>query len=66
MCIEITVTVNATCPEDYVKCPGSYCIAVSLFCDGVHDCPQGEDEFNCGMLVTLCIFAWVGVNHALL
>jgi len=39
---------NVTCPENYVKCPSSYCLARNKVCDGVKDCPLGEDEKQCG------------------
>ncbi|XP_048258457.1 uncharacterized protein LOC124137409 [Haliotis rufescens] len=36
-----------TCPSDYMKCPHSYCVSVSLVCDGRPDCPGGDDEMDC-------------------
>lgn len=36
------------CPAGYTKCPGSYCLALSLVCDGTADCPYNEDEYDCG------------------
>ncbi|XP_060563625.1 vitellogenin receptor-like [Ruditapes philippinarum] len=38
---------NFTCPENTVKCPGSYCIEQRFLCDGHHECPGGEDEQDC-------------------
>ncbi|XP_067674003.1 G-protein coupled receptor GRL101-like [Haliotis asinina] len=38
---------DETCPSDYMKCPNSYCVSVSLVCDGRPDCQDGEDEMNC-------------------
>ena len=29
------------------KCPASYCVPVSKLCDGVQDCPGGQDEHGC-------------------
>ena len=29
------------------KCPGYYCVHISHICDGVFDCPHGQDELNC-------------------
>ena len=34
------------CQRTY-KCPHSYCIPLRYFCDGVVDCPNGEDEGGC-------------------
>ncbi len=39
---------NVVCPSNYVKCPNSYCLATNKVCDGVSDCPFGEDEHDCG------------------
>ena len=36
------------CPDGYVKCADSYCVAVGRVCDGEADCPAGEDEGQCG------------------
>ena len=36
------------CPLYYFRCPSShYCLPVYLRCNGVHDCPQSEDESGC-------------------
>ncbi|XP_071809338.1 uncharacterized protein [Asterias amurensis] len=35
------------CPEFTLKCPNSYCIPISLRCNGNLDCPEGEDELGC-------------------
>ncbi|XP_060605195.1 low-density lipoprotein receptor-related protein 2-like, partial [Ruditapes philippinarum] len=35
------------CPENTVKCPGSYCIEQRFLCDGHKECPGGEDEQDC-------------------
>ncbi|GFR57777.1 G-protein coupled receptor GRL101 [Elysia marginata] len=35
-----------SCPEGYVKCPGSYCIPQAYMADGKDDCLRGEDEYN--------------------
>ena len=29
------------------KCPLSYCIPLRKVCDGIYDCYNGEDEYNC-------------------
>ena len=37
------------CPTQY-KCSNSFCIPLNLVCDGIHDCPDGEDEDSCDSL----------------
>ena len=34
------------CPQQY-KCPNSYCIPSRKICDGIIDCPTGDDEESC-------------------
>ena len=34
------------CPMHY-KCPQSYCVPIRYTCDGLQDCPYGEDELRC-------------------
>ena len=36
-----------SCPNHF-KCLGSYCIPLHLVCDGIKDCPTGQDEEHCG------------------
>ncbi|XP_041486068.1 G-protein coupled receptor GRL101-like [Lytechinus variegatus] len=38
---------NETCPENSMRCPGSYCIPLKYRCDNKKDCPYGEDENEC-------------------
>ncbi len=38
------------CMDHYFKCPGDYCIPYHYVCDGQWQCPDGEDESNCGMV----------------
>ena len=48
-CIHVcNCTENAICPHDMQKCPSSYCIPDRMLCDENIDCPNGEDELNCG------------------
>ncbi|KAF7494181.1 Putative G-protein coupled receptor [Sarcoptes scabiei] len=35
------------CPNDYVKCPDSYCIPYRYMCNGKWDCVGGSDEIGC-------------------
>ncbi|XP_045163896.2 uncharacterized protein LOC123528233 [Mercenaria mercenaria] len=39
---------NFSCPNNTVKCPGSYCLPVRFVCDGHIHCKGGQDEENCG------------------
>ena len=34
------------CPSHF-KCMESYCIPTRMVCDGIRDCPSGEDETSC-------------------
>ncbi|XP_053389471.1 G-protein coupled receptor GRL101-like, partial [Mercenaria mercenaria] len=36
------------CPNDTVKCPGSFCLPIRFVCDGDINCKGGQDEENCG------------------
>ena len=45
----IGVTLPYECPDNYVKCPGDYCIPERYICDDTWHCPDGQDESNCGM-----------------
>ncbi|XP_033729108.1 G-protein coupled receptor GRL101-like [Pecten maximus] len=38
---------NFTCPDDYAKCPGSFCLHMRYICDGTGHCPHKEDELDC-------------------
>ena len=38
--------VDFRCPNHY-KCLESYCIPLHLVCDGIKDCPTGQDEDRC-------------------
>ncbi|KAL3889735.1 hypothetical protein ACJMK2_002064 [Sinanodonta woodiana] len=50
-CVDMSHTKDCEtfiCPDNFVKCPGSFCLAVRLLCDSVQQCPNGEDEADCG------------------
>ena len=36
-----------SCSSSEFKCPDSYCIESNLKCNGIPDCPNGEDESGC-------------------
>ena len=36
------------CPENYFKCPESFCVEKQYVCDGIPQCESGEDENDCG------------------
>ena len=38
------------CPSMF-KCNQSYCIPTYMICDGIADCPDGEDELKCASLI---------------
>ncbi len=38
---------NAFCPELTYKCRTSFCVSIELRCNGVADCPDGDDELMC-------------------
>ncbi len=37
------------CPRHF-KCPSAYCIPTYYVCNGIPDCPNGEDEMSCSNL----------------
>ena len=41
---------SVSCDGGTLKCPDSYCIPLVYQCDGKWDCPNGEDEVECGEL----------------
>ena len=45
------------CPDAF-KCDGSYCIPVHMVCDGIADCPDGEDETGCDKLQIMGMFRY--------
>ena len=43
-----SMTANDLCPGTHFRCPQPvYCMPVFLRCNGVKDCPYGEDELSC-------------------
>ncbi len=48
------------CPSGYYKCHGSYCIPPYLICNGQQDCPNGEEEKECGRHLPVHIHAQQG------
>ena len=53
-----------SCPNHY-KCPNSYCIPMHTVCDGVKDCPQGEDEEQCSVFECQGYMRCKGMNLCL-
>ncbi|XP_067672287.1 G-protein coupled receptor GRL101-like [Haliotis asinina] len=57
------------CPEGFYRCPGSYCIPVYLVCNGVTDCPRGDDEHDCGSYrcpgYYRCRSSGLDINHCI-
>ena len=53
-----------SCPNHY-KCSNSYCIPMHTVCDGVKDCPQGEDEDHCSEFVCKGYMRCKGMNLCL-
>ena len=35
------------CTWKYFKCPNSYCVPMRHECNGLWNCPRGQDERNC-------------------
>jgi len=38
---------NVTCSSDEFQCPSGACIPASLVCDGLSQCDDFSDEYNC-------------------
>lgn len=43
-------TEHFKCPANTVKCPNSFCIPLKFVCDGKMQCPDGQDEADCGKI----------------
>ncbi|XP_033756241.1 uncharacterized protein LOC117338985 [Pecten maximus] len=39
------------CPDNYIKCPGSFCLHQRFVCDGRSHCPNQEDELACDRIM---------------
>ena len=46
-CLFSCVSPKCLCNDLYFSCPLGGCVPWSRVCDGVHDCPQGDDEERC-------------------
>jgi len=49
--VELSVLYSATCTSAQFSCQHGACISRSLVCDGINDCPAGDDEATrmCGI-----------------
>ena len=56
--------VDFRCPNHY-KCLESYCIPLHQVCDGIKDCPTGQDEGNCGEFACQGYFQCKGTHMCL-
>ncbi len=45
------------CPVGFYKCPSSYCIPPFLICNDQSDCPEGEEELQCGRIPVLGLYS---------
>ena len=52
-------------PEEYLCRGGRICIKGALFCDGVVDCPSGDDESNCGQPHAMSVHKRETTDHVL-
>ena len=44
----LAVSLTLECGSDQYRCRDGRCIHKSRVCDGLRDCPEGEDERRCG------------------
>ena len=44
----VCFSLEPECPE--AQCKDGTCISGKLRCDGIKDCPTGDDEFSCGKI----------------
>ncbi len=47
-CIDAMSSTTGGCLDSELTCSGGVCIPTSSLCDCVRDCPDGEDELDCG------------------
>ena len=51
------------CPDYQFQCRDRTCISDISLCDGITDCPGGEDESDCGCDVKSVSSHWFGQDH---
>ena len=50
ICVNLPILAPHMCRNDHFTCPhSSTCIIYQYVCDGVKDCPHGEDEADCSI-----------------
>lgn len=49
-----TIPPQGGCPPGQYRCVNDSCLPSLLRCDGVADCPEGEDEYSCREFAFAC------------